>query len=159
VSFVDGRTPKNGDTHYWIIRKNNNMSSIQPFEMENPIQSSYELLWKELRNSSKNSGITIQNTMRRIIENYFKILGKYADDDLIKSFDNHQEQEICRSLVCWINDGSHGLPDDLYVEQQDAIIDRYFEVFKQIFVKMKHEEHYNMMYRVPDRGLSNTEVV
>lgn len=159
VSFVDSRTPKNGDTHFWIIRKNNNISTIQPFEMENPIQSSYELLWKELRNSTQNSGITIQNTMRRIIENYFKILGQYADDDLIKSFDNHQEQEICRSLVCWINDGSHGLPDDLYVEQQDAVIERYFEVFKQIFVKMKHEEHYNMMYRVPDRGLSNTEVV
>ncbi|RKF38673.1 hypothetical protein BCY89_26785 [Sphingobacterium siyangense] len=152
VSFVDGRTQKNGDTHFWILRKSNNISTIQAFEMENPIQSSYELLWKELRNSSQNSGITIQNTMRRIIENYFKILGQYADDDLIKSFDNHQEQEICRSLVCWINDGSHGLPDDLYVEQQDAVIERYFEVFKQIFVKMKHEEHYKMMYRVPEQG-------
>ena len=150
VSFVDGRTPKNGDTHYWIIRKNKNISSIQNFGMENPIHSSYELLWKELSSSSKNSGITIQNTMRRIIENYFKILGKYADDDLIKSFDNHQEQEICRSLVCWINDGSHGLPDDLYVEQQDTIIERYFEVFKRIFEQMGHEEHYKMMYRVPE---------
>lgn len=147
VSFVDGRTRKNGDTHYWIIRKNNSTSSMQAFEMENPIQSSYELLWKELSNSSKNSGITVQNTMRRIIENYFKILGKYVDDDLIKSFDNQQEQEICRSLVCWINDGSHGLPDDLYIEQQDAIVDRYHEVFKQIFVRMGHEEHYKMMNR------------
>ncbi len=149
VSFVDGRTPKNGDTNFWIIRKNNNISTLQAFEMENPIQSSYELLWKELTNSLNNSSITVQNTMRRIIENYFKILGRYADDDLIKSFDNSQEQEICRSLVCWINDGSHGLPDDLYVEQQDAIIDRYSAVFKQIFVKMGHEEHYNMMYRRP----------
>ncbi|RXF67966.1 AAA family ATPase [Arcticibacter tournemirensis] len=146
VSFIDGRTSKNGDTHFWILRKKNNTSSIQPFEKENPIQSSYELLWKELSNSSNNSGITIQNIMRRIIENYFKILGRYADDDLIKSFDNHQEQEICRSLVCWINDGSHGLLDDLYVEQQDATIERYFEVFKQIFVKTGHEEHYKMMH-------------
>lgn len=150
VSFVDGRARENGDTHYWIIRKNNNISSIQAFEIENPIHSSYELLWKELSNSSQNSGITIQNTMRRIIENYFKILGKYADDDLIKSFEHHQEQEICRSLVCWINDGSHGLPDDLYIEQQDAVIDRYFEVFRQIFIKTKHEEHYKMMLRVPE---------
>ncbi|MET6995894.1 AAA family ATPase [Chitinophaga defluvii] len=147
VSFVDGRTPRNGDTNYWILRKKNNTSSVQPFGQENPIQSSYELLWKELSNSTKNSGITIQNTMRRIIENYFKILGKYADDDLIKSFDNQQEQEICRSLVCWINDGSHGLPDDLYVEQQDAVIDRYFEVFKEIFIRMGHEEHYKMMHK------------
>ncbi len=147
VSFVDGRTPRNGDTNYWILRKKINASSIESFGQDNPIQSSYELLWKELSNAAKNSGITIQNTMRRIIENYFKILGKYADDDLVKSFDNHQEQEICRSLVSWINDGSHGLPDDLYVEQQDAVIDRYFGVFKQIFIKMGHEEHYKMMYK------------
>ncbi|WP_051666279.1 AAA family ATPase [Pedobacter sp. R20-19] len=150
VSFVDGRTPKNGDTNFWIIRKNNNISNVQSYGMENPIQSSYELLWKELRNTQQNSGITVQNIMRRIIENYFKILGKYADDDLIKSFTNPQEQEICRSLVCWINDGSHGLPDDLYIEQQEAILEKYIDVFKRIFIEMGHEEHYNMMYRESD---------
>jgi len=154
VSFVDGRTPKNGSTNFWILRKNNNITSSQSYEMENPIQSSYELLWKELKNTSQNSGITIQNTMRRIIENYFKILGKYADDDLIKSFDNHQEQEICRSLVCWINDGSHGLPDDLYIEQQEAILEKYLDVFKQIFIKMGHEEHYKMMARESEQEMA-----
>lgn len=154
VSFVDGRTPKNGSTNFWILRKNNNITSSQSYEMENPIQSSYELLWKELKNTSQNSGITIQNTMRRIIENYFKILGKYADDDLIKSFDNHQEQEICRSLVCWINDGSHGLPDDLYIEQQEAILEKYLGVFKQIFIKMGHEEHYKMMARESEQEIA-----
>ncbi|MGV3686914.1 MAG: AAA family ATPase [Daejeonella sp.] len=147
VSYIDGRTPKNGDTNFWILRRNNSTSSVQAFEMDNPIQNSYELLWRELNNSANNSGITIQNTMRRIIENYFKLLGKYADDDLIKSFTNHQEQEICRSLVCWINDGSHGIPDDLYIEQQDAIIEKYFAVFKNIFIQMGHEEHFNMMSR------------
>lgn len=154
VSFVDGRTPKNGSTNFWILRKNNNITSSQSYEMDNPIQSSYELLWKELKNTSQNSGITIQNTMRRIIENYFKILGKYADDDLIKSFDNHQEQEICRSLVCWINDGSHGLPDDLYIEQQEAILEKYLGVFKQIFIKMGHEEHYKMMARESEQEIA-----
>ena len=32
------------------------VAMIQAFGMENPIHSSYELLWKELSNSSKNSG-------------------------------------------------------------------------------------------------------
>ncbi len=85
--------------------------------------------------------------MRRIIENYFKTIGKYGDDDLIKKFDNYQEQEICGSLICWINDGSHGIPDDLFIELQETTIDKYFEVFKNIFVKMGHPEHYNMMMR------------
>lgn len=147
VSFVDGRTPENGDTNFWILRRNYNKSAIQSFGMKNPIHNSYELLWQELKNRDKNSGMTIQNTMRRIIEHYFKILGKYVDDNLITSFTNQQEQEICRSLVCWINDGSHCIPDDLFIEHQDATIDKYFEVFKKIFIQMRHEEHYKMMTR------------
>ena len=145
VSFVDGRTPENGDTAYWILRRNNNVSAIQSFGMRNPIHNSYELLWQELKNKDNSSGITIQNTMRRIIENYFKILGKFGDDDLIKKFDNQQDREICRSLLSWINDGSHSVPDDLFIEHQNMTVDKYFEVFKKIFTQMGHPEHYKMM--------------
>jgi len=147
VSFIDSRTTEAGDTFYWILRRNKNVSSIQKFEMHNPIQNSYELLWQELKNREHNSGITIQNTMRRILENYFKILGKYVDDELIMKFGNHQDQQICRSLISWINDGSHSIPDDLYVEHQDSTIDKYYEVFKEIFITMGHREHYNMMMK------------
>jgi wobble nucleotide-excising tRNase len=104
-------------------------------------------LWQELKNRERNSGITIQNTMSRIIENYFKILGRYGDDELIKKFTNKQEQEICRSLISWINDGSHSIPDDLYIEHQESIIDKYFHVFKNIFDYTDHIEHYNMMMK------------
>lgn len=145
VSFIDGRTKESGDTFFWIIRKNDNITSIQPFELKNPIQNSYELLWQELKNKDNSSGLTIQNTMRRIIENYFKILGKYGDDELINKFHNQQEQEICRSLICWINDGSHGIPDDLFVEHQENTIENYSKVFKNIFKETGHIEHYNMM--------------
>jgi wobble nucleotide-excising tRNase len=145
VSFIDSRTKKLNNTFYWILRRNNCVSSIQCYEMENPIQNSYELLWRVLKEKDRNSGITIQNTMRRIIENYFKILGKYGDDNLINKFKTKEEQDICRSLICWINEGSHGIPDDLYVEFQEDTIDRYFDVFKEIFVHTNHEEHYKMM--------------
>lgn len=145
VSFVDGRTPKNKNTYYWILRKIDNITYVKGYDMENPIVSSYELLWKELKEHENNSGITVQNIMRRIIENYFKILGKFGDDELIQKFTNPQEQEICRSLICWINDGSHCLPDDLYIETPYDTIDKYFEVFRKIFEKMGHIAHYNMM--------------
>lgn len=145
VSFIDGRTKECKDTSYWILRKINNLSSVQYFHMRNPIQTSYELLWLELKNIDKNSGVTIQNTMRRIIENYFKILGKYGDDDLIQKFTTHEEQEICRSLICWINDGSHSIADDLFIEAHNDNIARYESVFRDIFKLTGHEEHYKMM--------------
>lgn len=145
ASFINWRTKEINDTFFWIIRKNNNISSIQFFEKQNPINNSYELLWKELKNKTINSSLTLQNTMRRIIENYFKILWKYWDDELINKFDNFEDQQICRSLICWINDGSHCIPDDLYIEHQEWIIEKYFDVFKRIFDNMGHGEHYNMM--------------
>ena len=150
VSFIDGRQKSNGNTHYWILRKKNKISTIQEFERKNPIHSSYDLLWQELKEKDRNSGITIQNIMRRIIEHYFKILGQYVDDDLIKKFTLKEEQDICRSLVCWINDGSHSINDDLFIEVQEDTIDRYFEVFKNVFKYTNHEGHYNMMMKIQD---------
>jgi len=147
TSFINGRTKENRDTYYWILRKNSNISSIKCYEMNNPISTSYELLWKELKENTNASTISIQNIMRRIIENYFKILGGYDDDDLVKTFPI-QDQEIGRSLLCWINDGSHCIPDDLYIDSHDDTSDKYSEVFKKIFEKTDHIAHYNMMMKV-----------
>lgn len=148
VSFIDGRTKTCNKTNFWILRKNDKVTGLQSFEMNNPIQSSYELLWQELKSVEVKSTLTIQNIMRRIIENYFKLLGKYGDDDLILKFETKEEQEICRSLISWINDGSHSINDDLYVELQDRTIDVYKKVFKDIFILTKHEGHYNMMMNI-----------
>ncbi len=143
VSFIDGRTNKLNNTNYWILRKKNKITSIQVFGQENPIHSSYELLWKELK--QENTLVSVQNTMRRIIENYFRILGKYRDDKLIGKFESKEEQDICRALISWINDGSHSVNDDLYIEYQDETIENYKKVFKAIFEKTNHIEHYKMM--------------
>ncbi len=150
VSFIDGRTKICNKTNFWILRKNENITNLQCFAMDNPIQSSYELLWQELKSDGVKSSVTIQNIMRRIIENYFKLLGKYGDDDLILKFKTKEEQEICRSLISWINDGSHSINDDLYVELQDRTIDTYKNVFKDIFVLTNHEGHYNMMMNLTE---------
>ncbi len=150
VSFIDGRTVESNKTNFWILRKNKSISTMQSYEMKNPIQSSYDLLWQEIKNRESNSGITIQNTMRRIIENYFKILGKYGDDDLIQKFENKEEQDICKSLISWINDGSHNFADDLFIEVQDETIEKYLAVFKDVFKKTDNLGHYNMMMCIED---------
>ena len=150
VSFIDGRTGANKDTWFWILRKNNNKSSIQCYEKENPIQGSYELLWNELRNKDKISIITLQNTMRRIYETYFKVLGKYDDDFILQKFPSMQEKEICRSLLCWVNDGSHCVPDDYNIVPNEGQIGKYLDVFKQVFEVTGHIQHYNMMMGIED---------
>jgi wobble nucleotide-excising tRNase len=41
--------------------------------------------------------------------------------------------EICRSLLSWVNEGSHTLPDDLYIEAPDCTKVKYLKVFQDIF--------------------------
>lgn len=150
VSFIDGRTKTCNRTSFWILRKNDKVTGLQSFGMKNPIQSSYGLLWQELKSEEIKSSLTIQNIMRRIIENYFKLLGKLGDDALIHNFPTKEEQEICKSLISWINDGSHSINDDLFIELQDRTIVMYKKVFKEIFVLTNHEGHYNMMMNLEE---------
>ncbi|MGI6249541.1 MAG: AAA family ATPase [Acutalibacteraceae bacterium] len=145
ASFVDGRTKILNDVNYWIISKDNNVSAIRAFEKNNPIKTSYELLWQELKTNTNASLVTTQNIMRRILENYFSILGKDIDERIVNSFDTTEDKLICRSLISWINDGSHSIPDDLYIDSYTDSIERYKRIFKEIFIKMDHKAHYDMM--------------
>jgi len=111
--------------------------------LDNPIKTSYELLWAEIRKPDRSS-LTIQNTLRRILENYFKVLGGVDPDSICAMFEG-RDRLICKSLFSWINAGSHHVLDDLYISIDDVTVDTYLAVFKAIFEKSKHLAHYKMM--------------
>jgi wobble nucleotide-excising tRNase len=144
VSFDAKRQQGQRRTHetFWVIRKAGNATIIEKHE-KNPIRTSYELLWAEVRNPNR-SNLTIQNVLRRILEHYFTILGNMDKDAVIAMFEG-RDQQICASLFSWINDGSHNFADDLYVAADDTTVGRYLAVFKQIFQSTNHGAHYEMM--------------
>ncbi len=127
---------------FWIVKKLG-LASKLAFQKTNPIKTSYELLWAEVRKPER-SNLAIQNTLRRILENYFKILGGIELDELCAMFDG-REKIICKSLCSWVHDGSHYAHDDLYVSIDDFMVENYLKVFREIFVKARHIEHYKMM--------------
>lgn len=131
-----------GHEAFWIVRKEEGESKIVPYN-HNPIKTSYELLWAEVRDA-KLANVTIQNTLRRIIENYFKILGNTDKDKILAKFEG-RDKLICASLFSWVNDGSHSVHDDLYLSADQNTVDVYLRVFKEIFEKTEHLAHYRMM--------------
>jgi wobble nucleotide-excising tRNase len=137
-----GRSP-NEET-FWIIRKPEHLSRVEK-QPTNPIKTSYELLWGEVKNQNR-SKLTIQNTLRRILENYFKILGGMDLDDLCSKFEG-KDRLIVNSLVSWTHDGSHFVNDDLYQTVDDGMVEGYLRVFRAIFEKAGHTAHYEMMMR------------
>lgn len=143
VSFDPKRqTDRRFHETFWVVRKVENKSKVQGYP-NNPIKTSYELLWDEVRNPARSS-LTIQNVLRRILEHYFTILGNMDKDAVIAKFDG-RDQQICATLFSWINDGSHNFADDLYVVADDTGVQRYLDVFKRIFEQTDHGAHYRMM--------------
>lgn len=144
VTFSTNRRQRKAmnEETFWIIRKLDHKSTIEKHDT-NPVNTSYELLWEEVR-STKRSNLTIQNTLRRILENYFKILGGMDFDAICKTFDG-KDQLICNSLFSWVNDGSHSAHDDLYLIIDHSAVDSYLRVFRKIFECTNHLSHYRMM--------------
>jgi wobble nucleotide-excising tRNase len=127
---------------FWIVRKQEDVSVLTGYN-HNPIKTSYELLWSEVRSANRSS-LTIQNTLRRILESYFKLLGNMDRDEIVAMFEG-REKQICAALFSWVNDGSHAAHDDLYISADNSVVERYLSVFKKIFEKTGHIGHYDMM--------------
>lgn len=143
VTFKPRRSKiaRNEET-FWVVRKPGLMSKLDK-HLSNPIKTSYDLLWSEVRKADR-SNLTIQNTLRRILENYFKFFGGIDPKDVCSKFSG-KEQIICNALLSWINDGSHYAQDDLYMSINDTTADTYLKVFKAIFKNSGHFAHYKMM--------------
>jgi wobble nucleotide-excising tRNase len=120
------------DETFWTIRKTGLHSVLEGHE-KNPVKTSYELLWTEVRKPVPASH-TIQNTLRRILESYFKIFGGVDPKEICDKFEGN-DKLICNSLFSWVNCGSHGIDDDLFVCTDGAAVDTYLTVFREIFVR------------------------
>lgn len=86
--------------------------------------------------------------MRRILENYFKILGRIDFDKICDEFEE-QQKAMSRSMFAWVNDGSHFSHDDAFYTFDQASIEVYMDIFKQVFVKTNQQAHYDMMMAGP----------
>ena len=82
-----------------------------------------------------------------ILENYFKILGGIDYEASVKQFEG-EDKVICKSLISCINEQSHTISDDYFMCVEDSETEQYLRIFSEIFEKMGHISHYNMMMRI-----------
>lgn len=128
-------------SHY-VVRKFWEGSKVE-YKETNPVKTTYQLLWAELRSNNR-STLTIRNTMRRILEYYFQHLGQTSFNDICDDFDG-SDQRVFRTLISWVHAGSHAVLDDPHFAISDNQVDHYLDVFRRIFEAKGHSEHYKMM--------------
>lgn len=143
VTFLGSRKQfSNDEVLFGIIRKEENISKFKAYP-ENPIESTYQLMWRELRDENC-STVTSFNTMRRLLEYYFNIIGDMQYEKCINNFEG-TDKLVCKALISCINDGSHFISDDFVIAFDEENVENYKKIFELIFKKMGHEQHYNMM--------------
>ncbi|MCL1038916.1 AAA family ATPase [Shewanella submarina] len=130
---------------FWLVKKLEQGSFIERCRT-NPIRSAYELLWEDVK-AENISSVSLQNTLRRILENYFTMWGGMGKDEICSLFDG-RDKLICQSLFSWVNDGSHSIHDDLYINHGEQTNEAYLRVFRGVFEKASQAGHYNMMMGV-----------
>lgn len=130
------------DESFWLIKKRAVGSYVERCDF-NPIRSAYELLWSDVK-SQNVSGLTFQNTLRRILENYFTMWGGFKKDEICARFDG-ADRLVCRSLFSWVNDGSHSIHDDLYVNTGEQTNRVYLDIFRKVFIEMGQKAHFDLM--------------
>lgn len=128
---------------YWIISKTNEQTTIS-FHTNNPISTSYELLWNEIRNVGDTPNKNVFNTMRRILEYYFNVIGGIDYERCIDLFEG-ADKITCKALVSCINEGSHMISDDFVIVFTPEAMKSYRRVFKEVFYKLGQQAHYDMM--------------
>ncbi len=134
------------DSFFWVVRKMNGISKVESKLQKNPINSSYELLWKDVFDMNCDFS-SLQNNMRRILENYFQFTYDNALEKIYENLEDEENQIIYRSLLSWMHAGSHEhdpmTPIDYSLNEEE--IEKFRIVFKNIFSKLNQAGHYEMM--------------
>ena len=141
------RQPKE-ETNYWKLYKKKGVSKVTDYGAENPVAGDYERLWMKLR-----KGVDVMdmpNLMRKIIETYFVDYGGYNKRKLLSGayVMKQADKQTVESLGKWIDEGSHGVKDNLFSGNEDVIYERSMEAFRLLFETMGQGEHYKMMMRL-----------
>lgn len=147
VSYEQGISKK--ETSYWVITKRKNSSEIVNHR-ENPINSTYEMLWEEIRKANERpsdvSVVSLANTMRRIIEYYSRYFEDMNLNNLHKQFPDG-ERQVFKSLVSWAHAGSHSAFDDFSATPNLYSPEIVLSVFRDLFCRTGHLGHYDKMMK------------
>ncbi|MBD2803251.1 AAA family ATPase [Xenorhabdus sp. ZM] len=115
---------------------------------KNQIRNEYQMLWQTIKDIKNNeaSEIILPNIMRNILEYYFAFI--HNTDFLRKTLSKMSEEldnDAYNGFYRYIARGSHSDPINIIEEFKCIGVDRYLDLFKDIFEKTNHIEHYNKM--------------
>ena len=146
ISEMQGIKSVKQNSSFFVLKKDDNITSIVYYK-ENPIKSSYEMLWLEyfsyLKGNDNGDKMPCLNVMRRILEYYFQFIGNKKLNKLCDDFTG-EERIAVRALINNLHAESHSSMEDLFYTP-NFNFNVISKVFKEIFKKTNNSGHYDSM--------------
>lgn len=116
-----------------------------------PVKNYYDSLWYDFKNTD--APVTLMNTTRQILEHYFLQTCFYTNISLREAllegkeneYEDKTEYDIAHAMVSQLTSDRYGMADGIYFDYSAIDLERCRKVFKEIFKKMRQDQHYNMM--------------
>lgn len=146
IAFFPPKRANSAERIFHVLSKDANAKSIHRRYESTPILSAYDQLWEEVRVAASDQGVashSLQNSMRRILENYFRLTGGMSTD--FTAGMNKGEALAANSLLSWMNDGSHNLPWQIDYSFDGTDAKTLVGVFRKIFEAANQVQHFEMM--------------
>ena len=144
--------PKKRRRFYRLQRGTAGNSVVRDDGDRSQIRNNYALLWDYVVQAAndESDGSVLQtglyNIVRRIIETYFRLLGKVSEEEWPQEL-SATEKKMLSLFSTWANARSHQLGDDL--EQYMALgqVHQFLKLFRDYFYHRGQQAHFKMMIK------------
>lgn len=152
AAYEVDRSSKEKRHYYRLVKGMDGVTSVIDDENACRIRGSYPLLWDSVVEAAKNDDesalvrVGVFNIVRRIIEGYFKTIGKVADyqrPDGLAIF----EERLVLMFHMWASSGSHTIADDIDQTMDTGGTKNFLRIFRRYFDLQGHAAHFDMMLR------------
>ncbi|MBA4248551.1 MAG: hypothetical protein C0444_09710 [Microbacterium sp.] len=151
LTYERGRDRSKGllaGRRFYELRRDATGDTVITGSGRNLVRSNYQRLWQVVREASSTNGPSdagLENVLRRILENYFTVIGSYPDLDELMESSVGDDALAYKALLAWLHHGSHAFVDDFDYSPSNMSKDVYLRVFAEIFTKTDQTGHYEMM--------------
>lgn len=141
--------------YYRLLKDTEGYSYVQDDQGKCRIRGSYPLLWDAIVEAAKDQEdsslvrVGTLNITRRIIEGYFRTVGKVKDFTSVEG-QSPVDARILRMFIIWANSGSHIIADDVDQTAEAGGTRRFLKLFRRFFDLQGHTAHFEMMIRASD---------
>ncbi|WP_166865843.1 AAA family ATPase [Salinibacterium sp. ZJ70] len=145
---ADKRTGALRGRRYYELRRGSDGLTRVSASTQNEVRSNYQRLWEAVRRATDDGGPTdagLENVLRRILENYFTLIGSFPDLDEVMESAGGDEVIASKALLAWLHHGSHSLVDDFNYSPSGISRAVYLKVFRDIFERTNQLGHYELM--------------